>query len=549
MAFEIDHDWQGNLSTPRARVGERVKNRLLIILCAVWVCIGLLSHQPWKPNESQTISVVKSMLNGGSLLAPIPVGDTAIDNPPLYYLSAAGFAKALTPILPMHDAARLVSGIWMAFTLILIGMTGRELWGVGVGRQTTFIFLGSLGLIVTAHLLVPDVSALTAIAMAFYGLALAKRRPYRASALLGSGIGIGFLSTGLLPAILILANAIILPILFTAWRSKSYAIVLAVSAAIATPWLLVWPVLCLIYAPDLFMNWWHLSLDSLNKFNHFYFLRTLAWYAWPSLPIALWGLWRYRSTMFSKPKLQLIYTFFLTSFLVIGFAAPSSEVYALPLLLPLAVLAGGSVESLKRGAAGALNWFGLILFGIMGLLIWLGWTAMMSGWPPKLATRMHVLSGLSEASFSMIELLAAIFVTVIWLISINTKRSNRAAITDWALGITMAWSLLMTLWLPFIDAAKSYKPMMMSLSAAMPKKYACINSRDFGNPQQALLDYYTDLRVQPFESMQRLGCDLYLIQDERGNEKIDPGRDWKLIWEGKRAADRRENYRLFQRIN
>ena len=549
MAFEIDHDWQGNLSTPRARIGERVKNRLLIILCAVWICIGLLGHQPWKPNESQTISVVKSMLNGGSLLAPIPVGDTVIDNPPLYYLSAAGMAKILSPVLPMHDAARLASGIWMAFTLILVGMTGRELWGIGIGRQTSFIFLGSLGLIVTAHLIIAEVSALTAIAMGLYALALAKRRPYRASVLLGSGVGIGFLSTGLLPAILIIANALILPVLFPAWRSRSYAIVLGIAMLIATPWLAIWPLLSILYVPDLFQNWWQISITSFNKINHFYFFRVLAWYSWPALPIALWGLWRYRGTLFTKPKLQLIITFFLTSLFVLGFGAPTSEIYALPLLLPLALLAGGSVESLKRGAAGALNWFGLILFGIIGLLIWLGWIAMMTGWPAKLSMRMHILSGLDEAHFSLIELVLAVFVTVIWLITINAKRSNRAAITDWAVGITMAWSLLMTLWLPFIDAAKSYKPMMMSLSKAMPKHYGCINSRNLDNSQEALLEYYTDIRVQPFETMQRLGCDLYLIQDERGTEKIEPGKDWKLIWHGKRAADRRENYRLFKHIN
>jgi hypothetical protein len=47
--------------------------------------------------------------------------------------------------------------------------------------------------------------------------------------------------------------------------------------------------------------------------------------------------------------------------------------------------------------------------------------------------------------------------------------------------------------------------------------------------------------------VQNLSCDLYLIQDERGQEKIEPGPDWRLIWEGKRPSDRRESFRLFQR--
>ena len=547
MAFEIDHDWQGNLATPRARIGENVKNRLLIILCAVWICIGLLGHDPWKPSESPTISIVKHMLDTGSLVTPIAASESTIENPPLYYLSAAGLAKILAPALfPTHDAARLASGFWMALTLLLVGMIGRELWGIGVGRQTTFIFMSSLGLTVTAHILTPEVSALTGVTMGFYALALAKRRPFRASVLLGSGIGVSFLSTGVPPAGIIIVTALLLPTLFKAWRTWSYAIVLTLSAVAATPWLLIWPALCWHYEPTAFSNWWQLEMATFNHSSHLYFLRTLAWYAWPALPIAGWGLWHYRAKLLLKPKFQLIVTFFVAAITVLGFSANTNEIYTLPLLLPLAALASGSVETLKRGAAGALNWFGLILFGLMGGLIWLGWIAFMSGWPAKLSERMHVLSGLMHAHINWLTLAAALLVTLIWLATINAKRSNRAAITEWAVGITMAWSLLMTLWLPMLDSAKSYSGVMTSLSKALPKHYACITSRGLGDTQQDLLYYYTNLRTQTFESVQGLNCDLYLIQDERGRDKIHPGHDWQLIWQGKRPADRRESFRLYR---
>lgn len=550
MAFELEHDWQGNLASPRARIGERAKTRLLILLCTVWICLGLIGHAPWKPDESQSISIVKSMLHGGSLLAPVAAGQTTIENPPLYYLSAAGLAKLLSPMLPMHDAARLVTGLWMAITLLMVGMTGRELWGWGTGRQTTFIFLGSIGLMVTAHLLLPEIAALTGSAMGLYALALAKRRPYRASALLGTGIGISFLSTGLLSAAIIIAAALLLPLLFSAWRTRSYAIVLALSLTVASPMLIIWPLLCWQLAPELLHNWWFGNLSEFGVYNHLYFLKTLAWYAWPALPLAIWGLWRNRGYLLQKPKYQLLISFFLVNLLLLGFGADDREIYALPLLLPLAVLAGGAIETLKRGAAGLLNWFGLILFGMMGFIIWLGWFAMMAGWPTKLAQRMKFLSAIHEPYFNWMAFAAAVVVSIIWLLVIsNNKRSNRAAVTNWAVGITMAWSLLMTLWLPWIDSAKSYESMILSLKKAIPRNYACINSRNLGAPQRALLDYYTGLRTQPFESGQRLDCDLYLLQDERGREKVEPGKDWKLIWHGKRPADRRESFRLYKHIS
>ena len=531
MAFELEHDWQANLATPRAHIGKSAKTRLLILLCAVWICFGLIGHAPWKPDESQTISIVKSMLHNGNLLAPVVVGQTTLENPPLYYLSAAGLAKLLAPILPMHDAARLVTGLWMAITLLMVGMIGREMWGIGAGRQTTFVFLSSLGLVITAHLLMPEVAALAGSAMGLYALTLATRRPFRASVLLGAGVGISFLATGLLFAAITVATALLLPLLFSSWRSRSYAIMLGLSALAASPWLIIWPVLCWHTAPELFSTWWHASISAFSNYNHVYFLRTLAWSAWPALPLALWGLWRYRDFLLNKPKFQLL-------------------IYALPLLLPLAALGGGSVETLKRGAAGALNWFGLMLFGTMGFLIWLGWFAMMTGRPAKLAERMQFLAATVEAHFNWMAFVAAVLVTLIWLLVItNAKRSNRAAITDWAVGITMVWSLLMTLWLPWIDSAKSYEGLMNSLKAAIPENYACISSRNFGGSQRALLDYYTNIRTQPLETVQRLDCDLYLIQDERGREKVEPGDNWKLIWQGKRASDRRESYRLYQNVH
>ncbi|HZV98604.1 MAG TPA: glycosyl transferase [Methylophilaceae bacterium] len=547
MAFDLEHDWEGNLATPRARIGERAKTRLLILLCAIWICLGLVSHTPWKPDESQSISIVKSMLHGESLVAPVVAGQTVIENPPLYYLSAAGMAQLLSPPLPMHDAARVVTGIWMALTLLMVGMTGREIWGLGAGRQTAFIFLSSIGLVVTAHMLMPEVAALTGSAMSLYALALAARRPYRASVLLGSGIGISFLSTGLQAALIPTVTAAVLPLLFRNWRTKSYAVVLGLGAAAAAPWLIVWPVMCWYLDPQLFSSWWHNSLAAFNHANYGYFINVLAWYAWPALPIALWGVWRYRTELLREAKFQPLIVFFVVCILLLGAGSDTREIYALPLLLPLAALSGGAIETLKRGAAGALQWFGILMFGIIGFLIWLGWFAMLTGWPPKLTERMQFLSATMEAHFSWLTFLSAAAITVVWLIVvINAKHSNRAAVTNWAVGITMAWSLLMTLWLPWIDSAKSYETLMLSLKRAIPQDYACITSRNLGKAQQALLDYYTGLRTQPFEKVQHMGCDLYLIQDERGREKIEPGPDWQLIWQGRRPSDRREFFRLYQ---
>jgi len=550
MRFDLEHDWQGNMATPRAKVGERAKTRLLIVLCAIWLCVGLIGHSPWKPFESQSISVIKTIIETGNWLTPMAVSHSALENPPLYYVVASVFATILSPILPMHDAARLSTGVWMLITLLMVGMTGREIWGKGLGRQTTFVMMGCLGLVISAHTLMPAVSNLAGLATAFYALALSKRRPYRASALLGAGLGVGFLSTGLLPTLIVLVTALALPILFASWRNKQYLTVVMLAFLFASPFLLIWPIYVAIKAPTILDQWWQNSLLSFQHKFHIYFLKTLTWYAWPALPLALWGFWRHRTQLFYKPKFQLIVVFLVVAFLMIGFGGERKETFALPLLLPLTAMAGGSIESLKRGAAGALNWFGLILFGLLSFLVWLGWTSMMTGHPEKPKERLIFLSGLQHLDFSIIAFAAATAITLIWLFAISrSQHSNRSGATNWAIGMTCIWTLLMSLWLPMIESARSYQSVFSSLKNALPETYACINSARMGDSQRDLLHYYASVKTYRLETDPTLSCDLYLIQDERGKSAVEPGQEWKLIWTGKRSSERRESFRLFQRKN
>lgn len=549
MQFDLDHDWQGNMATPRARVGERAKTRLLIVLCAIWLLFGLIGHSPWKPFESQSISAIKHILDGGSWLVPMAVSHTQLENPPLYYWVAAAFSAVLSPVLSTHDAARLSSGVWMLITLLMVGMTGRELWDKGIGRQTTFVFIGCLGLVINAHTMMPAVSALTGLATAFYALALAKRRPYRAAILLGLGLGVSFLSTGLLPALIILSTCVLLPIFFAYWRSRFFWVVSLIALLVASPFLLLWPLLCWLYAPQLLTEWWISSLAQLNQGLHLYFLKTLLWYAWPALPLALWGAWRFRAQLLHKPRFQLTIVFFIVAVAWIGLGAERKEVFALPLLIPLTAMAGGSIETLKRGAAGALNWFGLILFGLLSSLTWLGWIAMMTGNPSKIKERLVYLSGLTHLNFSVFAVTIASAVTLIWLFAIfRSQHSNRSSATNWAIGMTCIWTLLMTLWLPMLEAARGYQAVFTDLKKALPAHYACVNSQQLGEAQRDLLDYFANVKTHTLETGQQLNCDLYLIQDNRSRNKINPGQDWQLIWEGRRISERGEHFRLFQRI-
>ncbi len=546
MSFEIDHDWEGNLATPKARIGEKVKIRLLVLLCAIWILLGLFSHHPWKP-EAESLSIIQGILQQGHWLVLSAHSDELATHPPLYYWLAAAFGKLFSGLFSLHDAARLSNAVWMSLTLLLVGMTGRELWGSGVGRQTTFILISSIGLISGAHLLNPYVAGLTGLAMGFYALTLAHRRPYRAALLLGAGMAITFLSVGLLHSLILFTCTLLLPLIFSNWRNHTYFACASLGLLIAAIPIIAWWLTLDYIDANVVSAWWQHEIKLNRPIQLAYFFRTLSWFSWPALPVAIWGLWVYRQQLLVKPKLQLMLSFFVISLLLLSLAGDTSESSAYALLLPLVALAAGSVERLKRGAAGALNWFGLILFGLIGILIWLGWFALSYGWPEKLYQRMQFLSGVSDYPLSLTALIVALLISFIWLVTVHAKRSNRAAVTDWAVGITMAWTLLMSLWLPLLDSAKSYASVASSLQQKLPKQYDCLQSINLTSQQENLFGYYLNRALQPSEWYQQQSCQLLLVRFANRYQDITPDKKyWKAIWRDKRPADRHERFVLYQ---
>lgn len=554
MQFFIDHDWQENMATPRAKVGERAKTHLLILLCTIWLCVGLIGHSPWKPFESQSASIIQSLIDhpflsaqswtDGHWIAPVSAGHPALETPPLFYWVATAFSQTLSPLLPIHDAARLSVGIWMLVTLLMMGLSGRELWNLGAGRQTNFIFIGCLGLVVSAHTIMPEVAALSGISMAFYALTLVIRKPVRAMWLLAGGLLIAFLSAGLLPAAMVAgttAGVIFLPVIRQHMEAKR---ALLLGMTLALPGIILWCLLCQQWANGLWAAWWATQVTVQIPSNHLYFMRTLAWYAWPALPLALWGIWRFRHAVLHTYRFQLSLIFFVWAFVLIGFFSDRSEVNALPLLIPLTALAAGSIETLKRGAAGALNWFGLILFGLLIAIAWLGWWAMLTGHPIRLYQRLAYLSGLQTIQLSVLYGAIAVAVTLIWLSGvIRSKHSNRSSATNWAIGMTCAWTVFMSLWLPMIEAARTYQPIFEDMRNHLPPHYRCISSRNIGSSQADLLHYHAGIRL----TAESAGCDLLLIEDQPGKRHTSPGTEWSLIWEGEQSRQSKESYRLLQR--
>ena len=540
MRFQLEHDWQDNMATPRSRLGERAKIHSFVVLCIIWVFAGLFGHAPWKGYETQSISAIHAVLNG-HILAPMAASEDILINPPLYYWTGAILGKLLTPLISLHDASRMINALWMGLTILMIGMLNRELWGTGFGRQAALIFIGSVGLIFNVHTLMPGIATLTGLTMAFYGLALSKRRPFRSALLLGFGLGISFLSGGIMPLLILILSSLLLPMLFQVWRTRRYALVLSLSLLVSLPFLIVWPALLWWYQHDIFMRWInHFQLFQTQ--NYIFYIKNLSWFAWPALPLAVWGLWKFRSKIWSQTKFQLPIIFFVSALILTSSYATKNQAFLMPFLIPLSTIAAGSIENLRRGAASALNWFGIILFSTIIFLIWLGWNAMLTGFPKKTYERMQFLAQTNESHFNIFILTIAILLTLVWIFSlVKTRITNRSCTTNWSIGLTVSWALLMALWLPWINHKKDFSPLFLSMGKVMQDK-ACLTTHNINNAQIDLIDYY--LNIKASREGDRSNCNYLLIYQLHKKDLPPISENWKLVWNEKQPGDK-NNYKLF----
>ena len=528
---------------------------LLVVLC--WLLPGLVGHDPWKPQEAQTLGVVYGMLQSGDWLIPMLAGEPYLDKPPLYYWTAAFFAKGFSTLMPLHDGARLASGFFMVFAILLATMTGAKLFGPRFGRVTALIFIGSFGLLVTAHMMSAETAIIAATALVTYGLAWISSKPVVAGLLLGSGIGMAFLAKGSAAGALALAMMLGPWLVFRAWRTRAFIVALGVAVVAALPWLLWWPLSLFARDPQIAMEWlWRYEISdfadafsavTLGRFS--YYVGLLPWYGWPALPLVAVAFWYGRLQLLSDPKVQLLVGALLGAFIVICLTGSASEVNALPVLLPLSLICASRIDELRRGTASALDWFGMMTFGLLAGGLWLGWFALLFGFPESVVRYLHTYLPGYQLEFRVVSFVLALVLSLLWLISITRARqSNRRAIVNWTAGITMFWMLAMTLWLPFIDEGKSYRTMVASLKRALPNSVDCVASRGLGDSQRAVLDYFAGLRTRRLELLVTNDCGYMLTQSVQSVPIVEDQTEWRMMWEGARPGDKVELFRLYQRL-
>ncbi|MGF6774658.1 4-amino-4-deoxy-L-arabinose transferase-like glycosyltransferase [Paraburkholderia sp. GAS199] len=576
----------------RTLLANRVLTWLIAtaILCA-WILPGTLGHEPWKQDETYTFGIVQHMLDTGDLVVPTNAGQPFVEKPPIYDWVAAGLAWMFGRYLPLHDAARLASALFAGLTVyytarVVRRATAASSWFDVRVIGTLALFGGTLVVVKHVHDMMTDVALMAGAALGFCGLfelvllhlrdeaatadALPPRRratlsaTFSAAAMFGAGVGVSLLAKGLFVPLVFGATTVAVMLLYPACRSRGFAGALALAALVCAPFALIWPICFYLRSDALFKVWlWDNNIGRFFGFSvaelgsenesRLFVLRTVLSVGFPVVPLALaalaggaWRRWR-------EPRVALPLIFAGTGFAVLQSSATVRELYILPFIAPLALLAMQGVERLPRRLQFAWDMASRVLFGSVVALAWIVWSIMSDAADTHASLhrlgRWLPLDWVMPARPVLIAAALAMTLAWLWLLPLFKHAGKWRGALSWCAGAIVAWGLVSTLLLPWLDYAKSYRSVFADLGSRINIEWNdgdCMASIALGESEAPMLYYYTGILHEPAANASATGCTWLIDQSRRGDARAPAG-DWRLYWSGARPGDNDELLRVFVR--
>jgi 4-amino-4-deoxy-L-arabinose transferase-like glycosyltransferase len=539
-----------------ARGARRLPRIPLLLLCAAYLLPGLVGRDPWRHADVTAFGQMIAIAEGrtpwwGPMLGGVPA-DTAL----LPHWLGAAFILAGQGWMDAAFAARLPFALLLALTLALTWYTTFHLARTDAAQPVPFAFGGeaapvdyaravadgavlalmaTLGLLQLGHETTPELGQLCAMTLYLYALAAAPSRPWLSRAavlaalplLAGSGAPSMAMAAGLAGLVVCALSRYAQVRAFTVWVAVSMAAAALLAMA---------------------MGAWRWRSHGLGPDDLASMARQWLWFLWPVWPLALWTLWRWRRQLshrhISVPLVGVAVA------LAANVAMAGSD-RALMLGLPgMAVLAAFALPTLKRSAAAAVDWFSMCFFTLCAITIWVIYAAMQTGTPARPAANVAKLAPGFEAPFSALALAAALAGTLawVWLVRWRTGRHREALWKSLVLpagGVALCWLLLMTLWLPLLDYARSPRALVQRVATLVPPQ-ACIAGPTLAPSTVAALEHFGRWRVDARPAALSGPCG-YLLQVSKQRPLPPAAPGWVLVGEVKRPTDRDEITQVLRR--
>lgn len=562
-----------NFPTP-AIVAQSAVRRLprvaLLLLCAAYVLPGFWGRSLWKAQDIEAFGYMLQLAQPAageaiSWLKPTLLGSTDSNLALLPYwlgaafirLAPAGFEDlfARLPFIGMLIAT--LTATWYAVYALtrhpaaqpVAFAFGGEAKPADYARAMAdgglLALLACLGLARLAHETTPALSQLCFGALLFFGLATWARHRIQSAAAVAIGmLGLTLSGAPTLALWLGIGGSIICASAQADPAQRRLSMLdLGLMALIG--------LLCITTAGALDLWRWRVVPHTMVDVH--ILAKLIAWFTWPAWPLALWALWRWRGQLsqgWRYPHLGLPLWFVLVTVGATWFTGLSDRALlsSLPAIAALAALA---LPTLKRSLGALIDWFTLLFFSVCALTIWVVWVAMQTGTPARPAANVARLAPEFIPSFSVGAFAVALTATVAWAALVKWRTGyHRAAI--WkslvlpAGGAVLCWLLLTTLWLPLLDYARSYAPLVQKITRTTGPT-ACLQYAGISKAQGAALMYHAPARLVPMQTPQP-GCAWLVI--DNANRSLLSAKIKSLGWEEvaaiKRPTDKVETLVIFR---
>jgi hypothetical protein len=538
---------------------------------AVWLFVlayvmpGFWGREPWKTIDMGSLGVMLDLSHGVSdWWTPTFLG-LSPEAPALlpYWLGAWAMAllpTAWDPAWVTRIPYALMLGLTLAATWKAIELLARS----PAAQPVAFAFGGEarsddytrvmadagllalmacLGLAQASHEVTPMATQLCMASLVFCGAAgLSSRQPLRYNLMLVLGLLGLCLSGAPTLSVLMTGGALMLVLIDREVPQPKRQALLLVVTLVALP--------ALAQHLSLWQNTWRGLPDHPKGWATL--LRLWIWFTWPAWPLALWSLWAWRRSWWrATPSRHITLPLLLMAPAALAALLTFQEERALLLTLPcLAALAAFALPTLRRSVSALIDWFTLLFFTGSALIIWIVWLAGVSGWPRQPAANLvRLLPGL-DLSFSPWVFALALAASLTWL-ALVAWRVGRHRSALWkslvlpASGATLCWLLLMTLWLPMIDFARSYAPLVRNVATLMGHP-DCVQAVGLSRAQSAALQHHGRMRVELSEAST---C-LWLVVGARAQadfEATPQAMGWRRVQTVRRPTDQYENLVLYER--
>ena len=455
---------------------QRLPRLALWLMAGIYLLPGLIGRDPWRNADLTSYGVMLAMAEGRTAWLQPTLGLMPVDASWPAHALGALFIAALTPLgvyAPL--AARLPFVLLLGANMALIWYGTYRLARTEAAQPVAFAFGGeaepqdyaraladgallafmaTLGLLQLGHETTPELMLLSSMSLLLWALAMPARRGLQAGLVAVGALGLMSASGA---AELALACGAVAALVCQ--RSEDPAL------APMRWWVGLGTLLAL--ALGLTLGTFRAAFDWPDEAADLWQLvRLLAWFTWPTAPLALLTLWRWRRQLLRRhvavPALLALLPLVQTLF--VG-GSDRTLLLALP---GIAVLAAFALPTLSRSGSAAVDWFSVFFCSGLALAVWAIYLSFQTGWPPAPLRNAMAVAPDYQPVFEPLTLALGLMATALWLwlVRWRTARHRKALWKSLVLpagGVLLNWMLGMTLLLHPLDYTRSLTPWVNAL--------------------------------------------------------------------------------------